>query len=398
MRTVSQHCLKVLIIDAAIAFGGTLVVARNLVKHLDKGRVQVSLVSASGDGFVSKDFIGGGGVTLISPFADYVRLYNWKRVVRRWCAPGLLRRFLEGAVIIAGILVNVPYMIRVALHCRRTRAQVVHLNNYVLEPLWVARLLRIPIVYHLHGYLPCPLERSARRSFRHVKAFVSISRGVNDAAVRAGIDAGLIHNIPNFVERPPSPTPPPLPDKPVVGIFGRVIPWKGQKQFLQAAVTLLPRFPDLRLLIVGGVSDGEPEYMDECRQIAEQSGYAERIEFTGMVTDVTSYYRRCSIVVHASIQPEPFGMVIIEAMAEGRPVVASTLGAAPEILEEGVDGYIVDPHDRETLAARIAELVADPELAARMGSSGHAKVQASYDPRVAARAFERLYREVADAA
>ena len=398
MRTESRHCVKVLIIDAAIAFGGTLVVARNLAKHLDRANVDVSLVSASSDGFVSSDFAGPAGVRIIAPFADYVRLQNWKRAVRRRFAPGIVRRGLEIAVIIGGIVANVPYMMRVALQCWRTDADVVHLNNYVMEPLWVARMLRIPILYHLHGYLPNPLERSARRNLRHVEAFVSISKGVNDSAVRAGIEAQRIHNIPNFVEWPPAATPPPLPDKPVVGIFGRVIPWKGQKEFLQAAVTLLPRFPDLRLLIVGGVSDGEPEYMDECRGIAEASGYADRIEFTGMVTDVTSYYRRCSVVVHASIQPEPFGMVLIEGMAEGRPIVASSLGAAPEIIEEGVEGYIVHPEDRETMAARIATLVADPELAARMGRKGHAKVQALYDPRVAARAFEQLYRQLAGAA
>jgi glycosyltransferase involved in cell wall biosynthesis len=398
MRAVSQHCVKVLIIDAAIAFGGTLVVARNLVKHLDRNRVDVSLVSASTDGFVSNDFIDGAGVRLISPYADYVRLQNWKRAVRRRFGPGFARKLVEAAVIIGGILANIPYMVKVALLCRRSRADVVHLNNYVMEPLWVARLLRIPMIYHLHGYLPNPLDGSARRSFRHVKAFVSISRGVSDAAVRAGVDAALIQTIPNFVERPPESTPPALPHTPVVGIFGRVIPWKGQKQFLQAAVTLMPRFPELRLLVVGGVSDGEPGYMDECRQIAERSGYSSRIEFTGMVTDVTTYYRRCSVVVHASIQPEPFGMVLIEAMAEGRPVVASILGAAPEIIDEGVEGYIVDPNDLETLAARISDLLSDPGLALRMGLKGHSKVQALYDPRVAARAFERLYREVAGTA
>ncbi len=88
-------------------------------------------------------------------------------------------------------------------------------------------------------------------------------------------------------------------------------------------------------------------------------------------------------------------MVVIEAMAEARPVVASMLGAPPEIIQEGVEGYLVNPKDPDAMAARITALLADPALAADMGLQGHKKVLTNYDPSVAARRFERLYMEVA---
>ena len=298
----------------------------------------------------------------------------------------------------AELLANTTYVIRLAHLCRKMRVDVLHANNFALEPLWAARLLGIGIVSHLHGFLYFPMERSRRRSIRHVKAFVSISRAVTESAVRAGVDPARIHEIPNFVERVPQASPPPMPTALAIGIFGRVAAWKGQKEFLHAAMRVLPRFPGLRVYVVGDASDGDPRYLAECREVARSSPFADQIEFTGLVTDVAAYYRKCTVVVHASIEPEPFGMVVIEGMAEGRPVVASMLGAPPEIIQEGVEGYLVNPKDPNAMADRIIALLANPALAADMGRRGHKKVLTTYDPSVAARRFEQLYMEVAHAA
>jgi glycosyltransferase involved in cell wall biosynthesis len=146
---------------------------------------------------------------------------------------------------------------------------------------------------------------------------------------------------------------------------------------------------------VGGASDGDPEYFESCRGLVRSSPFADQIEFTGMVSNVAVYYRKCTVVIHASILPEPFGMVLIEAMSEARPVVASIFGAASEIIQDGVEGYLVDPTNSHLMAARIATLLADPKLAAEMGLKGLQKVRAIYNPRAAAKEFEQLYRDVA---
>jgi glycosyltransferase involved in cell wall biosynthesis len=389
--------VRVLIVDTAIAFGGTLALARNLLKHLDGNLIDASLVSACSDGFVSRGFAGGSDVRLLGPAVNYVTLQSWKQAIRKRFRWTPLCRCLEFVVMSAELLANTTYVIRLAHLCRKMRVDVLHSNNFALEPLWAARLLGIGIVSHLHGFLYLPMERSRKRNFRHVKAFVSISRAVTESAVQAGVDPARIHEIPNFVERVPEASPPPMPAELAIGIFGRVTGWKGQKEFLRAAMQVLPKFPGLRLYVVGDASDGDPRYFDQCREIARSSPFADQIEFTGLVTDVAAYYRKCTVVVHASIEPEPFGMVVIEAMAEARPVVASMLGAPPEIIQDGIEGYLVDPKDADVMASRISKLLADPALASEMGIRGHRKVLAQYDPRVAARRFERLYAEVAQA-
>lgn len=387
--------VRVLIVDTAIAFGGTLAVARNLLKHLDRNVIDASLVSACSDGFVSRGFAGEADIRLLAPLVDYVMLGNWKQAIRRRFRWAPVRRTFELMAMAAEFLANIPYVLRLAHICRKERVDVLHANNFALEPLWAARLLGIAIVNHLHGFLYFPMERSRRRVIRHVNAFVSISRAVTESSVRAGIDPARIHEIPNFVERVPEASPPPMPTELTIGIFGRVAQWKGQKEFLHAAMRVLPRFPGLRVYVVGDASDGDPRYLAECREIAQSSPFASQIEFTGLVTDVAAYYRKCTVVVHASIEPEPFGMVVIEAMAEARPVVASMLGAPPEIIQEGVEGFLVDPKDSDAMAGRIATLLTDPTLAADMGRKGHKKVLTRYDPSVVARRFEHLYVQVA---
>ena len=387
--------IKVLIVDTAIAFGGSLVIARNLLKHLDTTLIDGSLVSACTDGFVFPGCAGNAKVRLLAPWVDYVTLQKWKQAIRRRIPWAPLRRSLEFGAMTVEIVANVPYLVRLVRLYRETSVDVVHANNYSMEPLWAARLLKIPIVYHLHGFVNPPIDGSGRRNFKRVEAFVSISRVVTNAAVRAGIDRARIRDIPNFVGRTPDQTPPAMPTELAIGIFGRVTHWKGQKEFLRAALQVLQRFPRLKVYVVGDASDGDPKYFDECRAIARSSAFADQIEFTGLVTEVAVYYRKCTVVVHASIEPEPFGMVLIEAMAEARPVVASTLGATSEIIQDGVEGYLVDPRDPQAMVERISTLLANPSLAADMGLKGYNKVLTHYDPTGGARRFERLYMEVA---
>ena len=332
---------------------------------------------------------------LLAPRVNYVTLEKWKLAIGKHIGWAPLRRGMQLAAMVTEILANVPYLVRVVLLYRKLRVDVVHVNNYSMEPVLGARFLGIPVVYHLHGFIPPNLDNSGRRSFRRVSAFVSISRAVTEAAVCADIDRARIHEIPNFVERMPDALPVPLPTSPAIGIFGRIIPWKGQREFLLAAMHLLPQFPGMRVYLVGGASDGDPEYFEACRELARASPYGDQIEFTGVVRNVAEYYRKCTVVIHASILPEPFGMVLIEAMSEARPVVASIFGAASEIIQDGIEGYLVDPADSHLMAARIAALVTDPTLATEMGLNGFRKVRANYNPVAAAREFERLYREVA---
>jgi glycosyltransferase involved in cell wall biosynthesis len=154
----------------------------------------------------------------------------------------------------------------------------------------------------------------------------------------------------------------------LVGLFGRFTAWKGQHVALDA----IARVPNAHLVLVGDALFGETDYAESLRTQAKTLGITERVHFAGFQHDVASWMNVMDVVVHASTQPEPFGLVIIEAMAAGKPVIASNGGAVPEILRNRENGLIVEPNDAPKLAEAISTLQRAPELAARLAAQGHA--------------------------
>jgi glycosyltransferase involved in cell wall biosynthesis len=165
-----------------------------------------------------------------------------------------------------------------------------------------------------------------------------------------------------------------------VGLVGTFARWKGHKIFLQALARLSA--PDsVRAYIVGGPiyqTTGSQWTLSELREEAARLGLEGRVGFTGFVADTAAAMRSLDIVVHASTQPEPFGMVIIEGMACGKAVLAAGAGGARELFTEGVDAIGHVPGDADMLSERIALLASDGELRRRLGRQARLTAQKLY--------------------
>src|SRR5690606_21142088 len=159
------------------------------------------------------------------------------------------------------------------------------------------------------------------------------------------------------------------PEDVAVGLFGRIIPWKGQKEFVQAMIAAMHSDPRLIGVLVGDGSDGGRAYHDEVKEMIVVSGLEHRFRLTGYVEDVEPLYAAMDVIVHASIKPEPCGMVVMEGMAAGRPVVAADAGGPRELVREGIDGYLVPPGDCAAMSSALLELAAAPELRRSMGAA-----------------------------
>jgi glycosyltransferase involved in cell wall biosynthesis len=136
---------------------------------------------------------------------------------------------------------------------------------------------------------------------------------------------------------------------------------------------MLPPSLSIRGYIIGGPvyeTSGSQVSIEELRAHVSALGLESRVAFTGFVQDTASAMRALDIVVHASTDPEPFGLVIAEAMACGKPVVASRAGGAVELTEPGVNSLAHAPGDARALARCIADLVSNPELRERLGQAG----------------------------
>ncbi|MEA2157508.1 MAG: hypothetical protein QOE11_3648 [Solirubrobacteraceae bacterium] len=182
---------------------------------------------------------------------------------------------------------------------------------------------------------------------------------------------------------------------PLVGLVGRLQPWKGQREFLRAAKLVLRDHPRAHFAVVGGAILGrEGAYPQELEQLARDLGIAERVTFTGHTREVPGWMRALDVVVNAS-SPEPFGLVIIEAMAAGRPVVAVGGGGGPaDIIEHGRTGILCPDRTPEMLAEGIGALLADPQLRQAIGARGRAVVEERFSVQHMARAFGVIVREV----
>jgi glycosyltransferase involved in cell wall biosynthesis len=156
----------------------------------------------------------------------------------------------------------------------------------------------------------------------------------------------------------------------LVAVFGRLQRWKGQDVFVEAAARLLPFRPRLRFAIVGGSVFGlEPDFLAALERRIAVAGFGDRMRLTGFRTDVPALMAACDIICHTSRRPEPFGMVVIEAMALGRAVIATEGGGPSEIILPGETGLLVPPDHPEALAAAIRALSDDPALRDRLGAN-----------------------------
>jgi glycosyltransferase involved in cell wall biosynthesis len=148
----------------------------------------------------------------------------------------------------------------------------------------------------------------------------------------------------------------------LAGLFGRLAPWKGQ----HIAIEALTRLPHVHLVLVGAALFGEDDYAAELHRQAVQWGVADRVHFVGARHDVPVWMKAMDVILHTSLKPEPFGRVIIEGMAAGRPVVASGAGGVTEIVQHGVNGWLTAPGDVAALANAIDTLRTAPKLVQRM--------------------------------
>ncbi len=173
---------------------------------------------------------------------------------------------------------------------------------------------------------------------------------------------------------------------------GRLTRWKGQSVLVEALAHLNRR--DVCCVLVGS-DQGRHRYSTELIRRAQELGVADRLRLAGQCDDMPAALMLADVVVHASVEPEAFGRVVIEAQAMGRPVIASDLGAPVETVQPGVTGWRVPPGDAPALAAAIEQVLAlSPEQRAAVGERARAAVLAGYTVGAMQAATLDVYREV----
>ena len=182
---------------------------------------------------------------------------------------------------------------------------------------------------------------------------------------------------------------------PLIGMVGQITPWKGWHVLVEAIPAVRARFSNATFLLVGRPTRLQDERYQEglCARLCED-GQSDAVIWTGFRTDIPAIVTACDVVVHASVEPEPLGMVILEAMAAGRAVICTRGGGTEELVEDQVTGLVVPPGDADALARDLLRCLSQPTLVRDFGEVARTRAAPfSHDRRVAG--FVALLDEIA---
>ncbi|MGY1624190.1 glycosyltransferase family 4 protein [Geodermatophilus sp. SYSU D00965] len=177
-----------------------------------------------------------------------------------------------------------------------------------------------------------------------------------------------------------------------VVMVGRLAQWKGQHRFLEALSLLNEVTTDWRATVAGGALFGEHDYEASLKRLARELRIDDRVHFAGHVVDVPGLMSDADVVVHCSQIPEPFGQVVVQAMAAARPVVAADAGGPAEVVRHGVTGLLVDAAEAADIAGAIARVIADPGAARAMARAARRDAEVYRAPAVSDAVNEFLRR------
>lgn len=156
---------------------------------------------------------------------------------------------------------------------------------------------------------------------------------------------------------------------PLIGIVGRLQKWKGMHLLIKAMPQILKSYPQASCVIVGDEVGEKLEYQTYLKQIIQELNLKDRIHFVGLQQNVAEWMQAMDVVVHASIEPEPFGIVVIEALALGKPVVAADAGGPTEVIRNGENGLLTPSGNVNALALAILRYLDNPAFAQKVGTA-----------------------------
>jgi len=384
MSPVEEERVTILFVDHSPSHGGSVESLSRLIKGMDHGRFHPVVVASHEQR--KRDLFAGveievvplrPSVSTVIPFLQrlMVRSREWNRY---------LSLCISGIVTVFDFLFNeFPRLIRLRGVCRHYTADLIHLNNSSddLAAILTAKWFKLPCISH-HRDFEWNSPRSRWLAAR-VDHHIAISGEIKKNLMDLGIDEKkitILHdpvdqsefdpklNIENLVREFGK-----QPNELFFGLFGRVVEWKGQAVFLNAAAEVFKKVPNSRAFIVGDTAEGPPDYLEDLKESARKLGITSKVIFTGFRQDVPAMMKLMDVVVHASIRPEPFGMVVAEAMTMEKPVVATSGGGILDMIEDGMEGLLVPLGDSQKMADAIIRLLEGEALRRSMGKRGKEK-------------------------
>ncbi|MCB1275569.1 glycosyltransferase family 4 protein, partial [Prosthecobacter sp.] len=337
--------------------------------------------------FVSSLWCGDGGfgrrLQQAGIPAQFMRLGFISATLR----PDCIRMTLDQLIRAPGLWLNYAGFLR-----RQRSVQVIHTN-------WHHLLMLHPFLkperdwFWLHEVVPNkPQYRHVFRHLaRHLRAFIPVSDAVKASLLEIGIPENKIHVIHNGIKDPvgTESTRGRSWQGGRIGVVGQIGEWKGHQNLLEAFGAIAGSHPDAELHLFG---TGEQDFTKRLRQRAEQLGVGGRMVWHGFLSDRRQIYECIDLCAVPSRTADPLPTVAIEAAFFSLPVVASRIGGLPEIVEDGVSGFLHEAENQTELATHLQTLLSSEELRKRMGAAARRRAQICFSRGRFVADFEQLLR------
>lgn len=366
----------ILYVSSVTGLGGAEQSLVELARHLDGDRYRPHLLTTA-DGPLAHEFAALGAPVSVAEFPFFSRRRPWRYGAAVW---------------------------RIVRAIQSARISLVHVNcdRAVPHAVLAGRITRTPVLCHIHDmtrawFLPQyvrPLNRSQR--------IIADSQATARHCMRSGMDPRKLQVIYECVQLGRYTGTTDLlrqhvrsdwkfsADEVVVGLVGQVLRHKGHEEFIRAAAILAAECPEARFVVVGDDRlSGDRDFMPSLVQLVGSLGLEDVVRFIGYRSDVPAVMAGLDIVAVPSWE-EPFGRVVVEALASARPVVATAAGGIPEIVEHGRTGLLVPPRNPAALATALVALCRKPDLRATLGACGPQAAQ-RFDVVAHSQLFARTY-------
>ncbi len=372
--------IKILFVHHASNIGGAELSLVDLVTNLSDGFVPICAVP---EGPLLNTLLSRKITTTVVPMRPMIKSLN----PIYWLATGF--NCLRVTFILLGI-------------CRKEKIDIIHANSFTasIYAVPVSLLLRIPMLWHERDLARHPLLIPIVAKF--AKRIIAISAAVAEnlkAQIGASKKIQIIYNgidVERFSHQGNAGAAafPGLPSgKQIVLMVAQFVPWKEHRDFITMASILREQMPDLVFVLSGDTGHPDQQsYIRELEDLIAEKRLQDHFVWTGFAEDIPRLLQSVDCVVLPAAR-EPFGRIVVEAMAAGKPVVSVNSGAIPEIIEDGISGFVVGPGDCKSMAERVCSLLRDKELSGSIGEKGKLRVSQKFTIQRTVGEFEQLVKD-----
>jgi glycosyltransferase involved in cell wall biosynthesis len=379
---------RILYTEYSSGFGGSSTVLYDFLKNLNRNEFQpVVMVAREGYNFKrTKDL----GIEVIKAPIHVIGLSP---------RPGMNSM---PSMILDLFFYLIPNIFTIKKIIKEKNIDLVHINNNIklcVDVILAAKLTKTPCVCHIRETKPISkMDRVFGRFIKQVivlnktvyKSINSIVGSNRTRIIPDGIDLDVVVDRLNILRIREEFN---LQGVFCVGFLGRLVEDKGVDVLIRSAALVRKKYPYIRYLIIGDDPDQDQSYKNYLKGLVNKLNLHNEVIFTGWRLDKFDLLSVMDVLIQASSAPEGFGLTCIEAMALGKPVIATNVPGPSEIIDHGQTGYLIPPKNPQAMAKAVIKLIMNPFLAESLAKAGRISVEQRFNIKWKTKEIEEIYEE-----